>query len=324
MRRRLPAVVLLLMSACQRQTTQGPQGGPPPSLASGPVGQARQLFEQGRLDQALAKLQEAPGDPESLYFQGAVWAKKAESAPLPTPPPAPSPLPWGAAPPAAPELKPEEVTALDFYEKALAARADHSHAHLGIAELLAPHAIRKQEVELAKKKSRPPRRGKAVEPTPEPATGPDWTPERVIREYRAAWQADPKSKAAVEGLIRFAGRVGRLDDAEAGLQELTQRDPERPEPFIHLADFLINDKKDPLGAVEQYKQALVWRADDDATRAKIADIYIAMGIEHWNAGQWSLADSRFKEAQKFVTDRNSPQGLKVRDYTGRLADIRHR
>jgi tetratricopeptide (TPR) repeat protein len=233
-------------------------------------------------------------------------------------------LPWGAAPPAAPELKPEEVTALDFYEKALAARADHSHAHLGIAELLAPHAIRKQEVELAKKKSRPPRRGKAVEPTPEPATGPDWTPERVIREYRAAWQADPKSKAAVEGLIRFAGRVGRLDDAEAGLQELTQRDPERPEPFIHLADFLINDKKDPLGAVEQYKQALVWRADDDATRAKIADIYIAMGIEHWNAGQWSLADSRFKEAQKFVTDRNSPQGLKVRDYTGRLADIRHR
>ena len=68
------------------------------------VGEARSLLERGQVDQALEKLAQSPTDPDSLYYQGVAWAKKAESAPLPTPPPLASPLPKGALPPPAPEF----------------------------------------------------------------------------------------------------------------------------------------------------------------------------------------------------------------------------
>lgn len=323
MRGRSVAALLLLACACQRPAPAAKPGQLQP-VGSGPLEQARVLIEQGQPDEALVKLQEAPADADSLYYQGVAWAKKAETAPLPTPPPAPSPLPRAAQPPAAPEFKPEELTALDFFDKALAARSDHAKAQLALAELLAPHAIHRYEREEAARKARPSRRGREAAATPAAEAGPDSSPERVLGTYRAAWQADPKPKEAVEGLVRFAARVGRLDEAEAGLQELTRREPEKPEPFIRYADFLANDKKDPLAAVEQYKQALVWRAEDDLTRAKIADIYIAMGVEHWKAGQYGAAESRFREAQKFVTDRTSPQGQQVLEYLGKLRTLRQR
>jgi Flp pilus assembly protein TadD len=322
MRPRLLGLALILVSGCQRQTPSTTQNtASPTTRPSSPVEQGRALIEQGQLDQALAKLQEAPSDADSLYYQGVIWAKKAETAPLPTPPPLATPLPRGAEPPAAPEFKPEELSALDLFQKAAAARPDHALAQLGIAELLAPHAVRRYEQEEARKKTARP--GRKVPPAPLPE-GPDAGPDRVLQAYKAAVKADAHNKQAVEGLIRFAVRVGRLGDAEIGLQELAQLDPERPEPFIRYGDFLVNDKKDPFAAVEQYKQALVWRAEDDATRAKIADIYIAMGIEHWKNEQYGLAESRLREAQKFVTEKNSPQDLKLRDYLNKLKDIRAR
>ncbi|MBI3932377.1 MAG: hypothetical protein HY317_03100 [Acidobacteria bacterium] len=310
------ALVALLAGACQRDAA----GTPPPPT---PVEEGKALLGQGQLDAALAKFQQAGSQADGLYYQGVVWARKAEIAPLPTPPPTLEPLPRGTEPPPAPEFKPEELTALDLYEKALAARADHPQAHLGVAELLGPHAAHRHDLEEAAKQRRPARKGRAPEPTPPPAAeGPDFSVERVLKHYQIAVQGDPRTQAPVDALLRFAQRVGRLVEAEGALQEMTRREPERPEPFIRYGDFLANEKKDPQAAVEQYKQALVWRAEDDTTRSKIAEIYITQGVEHWKIQQYATAQARFLEAQKWITDKNSPQGLKLQDYVLRLRELR--
>jgi tetratricopeptide (TPR) repeat protein len=144
----------------------------------------------------------------------------------------------------------------------------------------------------------------------------------VIQAYRAASLGQPASSDSVEKLIDFSLRVGRVDEADQGLQELLRRDREKPEPFVRYGDFLLNVKKDPMAAIEQYRQALIWRPDDDATRARIADIYIAQGIEHYSKNQYAVAEARFLDAQKYVSDPRSPQGLKIQDYMGKLRAIR--
>ena len=286
---------------------------------------AQALVEQGKLDEALAKLQAAaPGDADALHLRGLVWSKKAESAPLPTPPPAQAPLPRGAAPPAAPEFKAEELTALDFFERALAARPEHAQAHLALAELLAPHAAHRYDVLEAATKRRPAPGGKGREPEPASPSGPDYRSERVAREYQAAIQWDPRSKAPVEALLRFALRVHRVDDADAALKDLVKRDSEKPEPYIRYGDFLLNERKDAQGAIEQYQQALVWRAEDDTTRGKIADIYIGQGLEHYKSQEWARAEARFTDAQKWITDKTSPQGVTVKEHLAKLANLRGR
>ena len=102
------------------------------------------------------------------------------------------------------------------------------------------------------------------------------------------------------------------------------KNQEKPEPYIRYGDFLLDEKKDREAALDQYKQALVWRADDDATRGKIADIYIAMGTEHYDNQQYAAAQTRFKEASRYVTDRSSAQGVKLRDQMAKLEAIRSR
>jgi Tfp pilus assembly protein PilF len=109
---------------------------------------------------------------------------------------------------------------------------------------------------------------------------------------------------------------------EWGLQEMIKRDKERPDPYVNYGDFLASQKQDVTGAVEQYRQALIWRPDDEATRAKIADIYINLGREHFAKQQYAAAEQRLTEAQKFVSDKNSPQGIKIKDLASRLALIR--
>lgn len=317
-------VGLLLLAvagfACKERS--GTQVAATPAPASGPLEQGRRLLEQGQLDAALAKLADAPVDPDSLYWQGVAWAKKAESAPIPTPPPPPSPLPKGYVPAGAPEFKPEELTAIDLFEKAVGRRPDHPRAHLALAELLAPHGTRWYDADELARKKRPSRAGQASEPVPPPDSGPDYRAERVVHEYLLAAQATPGAKGPVEALIRFCERVGRLEDADAAFRELIKRDKDNPAPLVSYGDFLVNERKDPLAAVEQYRQALIWRPADEATKAKLADVFIAFGIESFQKQQYAAAESRFKEAEKYVTDRNSPQGLKVYDHLRKLAAIR--
>ncbi|HUG53800.1 MAG TPA: hypothetical protein VMR21_09365 [Vicinamibacteria bacterium] len=314
MRGRWWAVAALALSACGHLPGGG--GGEDGGLAR-PVREGKGLLEQGQLDAALSELQKAPEDPDSLYYQGRVWAKKAETAPLPTPPPPPSPLPRGWEPPPTPELKPEEVEAARLYERAIAARPDHGAAHLALAQLLAPHAARRHDAaEDAARSKRP--------PPADPDLPVDLGSDRVIRAYQLAIQADPADAAPVEELIRFGKRVGRMDAAEAGFKELVQRKKEREtaEPLARYGDFLVEDKKDPLAAIEQYRQVLIWRPDDDVIRGKVAGIYLAMAAEAFGRQQYAVSDAHLKDAAPYITDRGSAQGQTLADYRERLRRIR--
>ena len=315
---------LLVVVACGR-TEPAPESSPLPQRpASTPYDEARRLLEQGQADAALAALGSLPPVAESLYLQGAAWAKKAETAPLPTPPPAPSPLPRGYAPLAAPEFKEAELQALSFLEQAVGAEANHARAHQSIADLLAPHAIRRAELLKASSSSRPrPKRGKP-EPPPLPSVstdGPDASPERVIREYQLAITADPASAAPVEALISFCERTDRASEAEAAFTELQKREREKPEPFVRYGDFLMA-RHDFEGAIGQYRQALMWKADDEATKAKIGEIYIAMAQEHLVRQEYGSATERLREASKWVKDKSSPAGVKLQAALAELAQIR--
>ena len=313
---------MAVLAACQR----APQSQDAASLAE-PVAEGKALLERGELDQAMAKLVELPDDPDSLYYQGRVWAKKAESAPLPTPPPLAEPLPHGAEPPAAAEFKPEELQAMSLYQRAVGARSDHAAALLAMAELLAPHAVRYQEMvaeRQAAAKHRASRKGKP-EPVPAPpaaAQGVDYSVERVVQAYQLAAQADGSSRAPAEGLIAFGIRAKRLDAAEAGHQELVRRVKENPEPLILYGDFLASLKHEPLGAIEQYRQALIWKPDDESTRAKVAEIYLARGIEAFGKQQFLVAETHFKEADRYITEKNSPLGQRLKSAVARLREIR--
>jgi tetratricopeptide (TPR) repeat protein len=317
-RRRAQVVAALVLpmaflaGACSRLPGSGGSDG---SLA-GPVRDGKALLDSGQLDGALAELQKAPDDPDSLYYQGLVWRKKAESAPLPTAPPPPNPAPRGWQPLAAPELKDEEIQAAQAFEKSIAARPETAAPHLALAQLLAPHAAHQHD--LAEEAARHKKPAPAAVPLPL-----DMSADRVIRAYRTAMQADAAAGTPDE-LIRFGRRVGRLDAAEAGFQEMIRRKKEREtaEPLARYGDFLAEDKKDPLAAIEQYRQALIWVPDDDATRGKVAAIYLKMAAEAFAKQQYAVADDHLKEAAKYVTDRSSAQGRTLEDYRGRLRNIR--
>src|SRR5262249_22566097 len=150
------------------------------------VAEGRALLERGQLDQALEKLAQSPGDPDALYYQGVAWAKRAESAPLPTPPPLASPVPRGAPPPPAPEVQAEELQALQCFEKAVAAQPAHAQAHLALAQLLAPHAIHAHDSDEARRRV-PRKKGAAPEPAQGLVSqGEDFSPDRVIRAFQMA------------------------------------------------------------------------------------------------------------------------------------------
>jgi tetratricopeptide (TPR) repeat protein len=305
--------VSVSIAACKNLPgTGGADGNLPSSVREG-----KSLLESGQLDAALAELQKSPDDPDSLYYQGRVWAKKAESAPLPTPPPPPVPTPRGWQPPPAPEFKPEEIQAAQLYERAIAAKPDNAAAHLALSQLLAPHAAHQYDLaeDAARHKKTP------VPAAPLPI---DASVERVIRGYQAAMQADPTSPAPVEEIIRFGRRVGRLDAAEAGFKEMVRRKKEREtaEPLARYGDFLAEDKKDPLAAIEQYRQALIWVADDDATRGKVAAIYLKMATEAFAKQQYRVTEDHLRSASKYITDRSSAQGQMLEDYRARLRSIR--
>ena len=269
-----------------------------------------------------------PEHANAMYDEGVSWAKKAEMAPLPTPPPLTAPLPKGAEPPPAPEFKPEEVQAVSFFEKAIAAEPSDPRPHLALAHLLAPHSLHRIELEeQAAWRKKPPRgKGRATPPPPPPTPDPsgiDYTVARVVRAYQAAIQNDP-SRQPVEALVTFAIQAKDLESAEGALQELVKRVKESPEPFLRYGDFMLNVKKDQDGAIEQYRQALIWRPDDEATRAKVAGIYIGMGAEAYAQKQYAIAQTHFANAVKYVTDKTSPEGVKVQDYLTRLREIRGR
>ena len=291
---------------------------------------AQALLEQGQLDAAMAKLKESPSDPESLALQGRVWAKRAEAAPPPTPPPPPSPMPRGYKPPLPPEFKPEELEALSAYQQAIAAKPDLLQAHQGLAHLLEPHAIRAFDQEqaaaaAADAAAQAASKGKRPSPSPSPSptpAGPDCGPERVAREYQAAAQGTPPSKESLEEVIRFAVRVKQFRAAEWALDQTVAMDRMNPQPLVRYGDILLNEKKDVEGAIDRYQQALILKPDDDATRDRMADIYINMGSDLFDKHLYSVAEIKLKLAQPYITDRSSARARKLQQFLARLDEIR--
>ncbi len=308
-------LAVLAVGGCKGKPAGGAPAATAPAAASASQS-AETLFAQGDFDAALDRLDASAGDADSLSLLGAIWAKKAESAPLPTPPP-PAPGAKRGAQLPAPEFKEEELTALGFLEKALAAEPGHVRASLALAELLGPHALRRHDLGQAA------RRKKGARPAPEaPGVGPDVSAERVTEAYKAAVAQSPLAKEPPEKLFGFAVRAGRLADAEWALNQMVERDKENPAPLIRYGDFLVQQKKDSRGAIDRYREALIWRPDDEATLGKVADIYIAEGIDAYTKNQYGVAQSRLLEAQKFVRNPNSPQGLRIKDYLSKLGSIR--
>jgi tetratricopeptide (TPR) repeat protein len=284
-------LVLSLLPGCRRNAA-GPEGG-----SDDPLAGARALVEEGRFDEAIARLGDG-ADADALYLLGRAWAGKGERAPVPTPlpgSPAGAPLP----------LKPEEARALAFFERAVAARPDHAAAHLATAQILAPHALAAAQ------------KGAA-------GGGGVATVDRVLRSFGDAVQADPSSTAAAEAMVQFATRAGRIAEADAGYQELVRRRREDPDLLVRYGDFLAGPGGNPEGALAQYAQALMWRPDDTATRLKSADLHLAVVSGLLSQQQYASAEARLKSARKLVTDPASPQAARLRELEGRLREIRGR
>jgi tetratricopeptide (TPR) repeat protein len=302
----------------------GAAGDKPAAAASGgasggEVAEAKGLLAAGRIDDALLRLQQSQA-PEALYLQGEAWAKKAETAPLPTPEALPAGSPRGVEP-ATPEFKPEELTAAGYYEKAIAALGDDPRPHAGLARLLAPHAQRRYEAEQAAL-ARKPVKGKPTATLPPTPGGLDYSPARVAREWHVAAAAKASTAEDLEALYVFASHAGLLDEADWALRERIRRENENPDHLIRYGDFLRELKKDPEAAQEQYRQALIWRPDDKVAKARLADIFIDMGVEHYQRSEYATAEARFQDAAKWITDRSSEQSKRLEREMERLKRLR--
>jgi len=287
------ALALLLAPGCRRDR--------PASGGGDPLAEPRALVDEGRFDDAIARLG-AGSDPEALYLLGRAWAGKAQTAPVPTPAP-------GSAAPAGAVLKPEEEQALAFYERATAARPDHAGAHLATARLLAAHALVGAGA-----------RGSDAQAV----GGADTSVDRVLRSFGDAIQADPAGIVAVEEMIRFALAAGRVSAAEGGFQELVRRRREDPAVLVRYGDFLAGPAGNADGALARYAQALLWRPDDTATRLKMAEIHLAAASALLVKLQYAAAEARLRDARPFVVDPASPQAARLRELEGRIRDIRGR
>jgi tetratricopeptide (TPR) repeat protein len=304
----------LAAGACRRADP-----APRPS-ARGPEVEVGELIQQGRADEALSRLESLPGGPRTWLLQGRAWSKKAETAPLPTPPPLSEGAPPGAEPPRAPEFKAEELKALDAFERAAAGDPQLAAAHLAIAELLAPHALRRHEAQ-----AQQPKKGRKglPPPTPAPAPGePDWSVDRVLRAYQQAAHVEEGSRDAIEPWIRFALGTGRLQEADAAFRELIKRDRENADPLARYGDFLWHMRREPELAVERYEQALIWRPDDASIKGRLADIYLDLGSERLSRREYMSAQVHFDAARKYVPGPSSPQAQRLRDYELRLREVR--
>jgi len=288
------AAVLATGGACRRDGAS--------AKGAGGFGGPLALVEEKKYDEAIAAIGDT-SDPEALYVLGRAWAGKASLAPVPAPDPGQT----------LPPLKPEELRALGFLERAVAARPDFAAAHLATAELLAPHALAAVEAQRQSPKG-----------SFAPPVGVDASPERVLRSYADAIQADPSGTRAAEGLVRFATAAGRLAEADAGYQELLKRRREDPGLLVRYGDFLAGPRGNPDGALAQYAQALMWRPDDSSTRLKMAEIYLRAAAGHLTRREYAAAEQRIRDAKRLDFDPASPQGALMRDLEQQLRDIRGR
>lgn len=277
-----------------RQATSGPAQAA--TIAMPPAVQAgKALMDTGQLDEALAKLAELPDDPISLYYQGIIYVRKGLATPLPET-----------------GFRPEDKNAAVLLERAIAAKPEFAAAHFTLAGVLLPYTEQRHG---------PGKRRPVRQPSPAP-DDPDISPERVARAYQAAVQHDKTSRAPIDALIKYAREMKRPDDADVAYRELLLRDKESAAPHVAYGDFLANEKKERLRAVEQYQLALVWKPDDLTPKDRICGVYVDWAQEHFDKGELASAEARLRDAQRFVTEPTGAQAQRLRELQGKLAALR--
>ena len=288
--RGLALFVAIALAACELPRSAPPSSPPPPPAEDARVARARTLLEA------------------------------AAREPVPTPPPPPSPKPRHWVPQPSPEFKPSELEAIHILEEAAAADPGRPEAHEILAGVLERTAMARHE---STKDARTATRKKPAPPAP-PDQGVDATPARVSRAYRAAVAATPGGAGPViERFIRFAVAVDDLTAADWAYQERIRREKENASagPLEQYGDFLLDVRKDPLAAAEQYRNVLMWKPADARVRGQLAGIYLAAAREHLDKKEWSAAESRVKEAAKYV-DKGTPAASVLAGYQSRLSAIR--
>lgn len=301
MLKRVPSALALAVFAlgCDKLPLPGkPQapGSAAPVIAAAPqaVQEGKALMDKGQLDAALAKLQELPDDPVSLYYQGIVYVRKGLAVPLPET-----------------GFRAEDKQAAQLLEKAVALKPEFAAAHFTLAEALVPYTLQRHA---------PAKRRPARQPSPAP-DDPDISPDRVARAYQAAVQHDKTSRAPIDALFKFTREMKRPDYADMAYRELLARDKESAEPHIAYGDFLANEKKDRLKAIEQYQLALVWKPQDTSPKDKIGGVYVDWAQEHFDKGEWATAEARLLDARKFLSEQ-APQTQWMRELQAKLSKIR--
>jgi tetratricopeptide (TPR) repeat protein len=206
-------------------------------------------------------------------------------------------------------------------ERAVAARPDLAAAHLALADVLGPHALRRAATErLASSRGRSARR----KDDPPAVASSDATVERVLQAYRRAAQADATSQPVVDAWIDFARKAGRLDEADAGFQQLLVRDKENAAPFVRYGDFLLTERKDEIGAINAYSRALIWQPNLVEAKARIADIYLTQAAGHFARTEFASAEARLADARRYIAAGESPQAARLRQIQAQLGQIRSR
>jgi len=286
-RRRLVLAAAVVLASCGIPGTSAP---PPPAASPAAA-----------LDPRVARAREL--------------LKQAESEPLPVAPLPPSPRPRNWVPEPAPAFKPGEVEAVRLLEEAAAADKSRPEAHELLAQVLEPAVLRRhQEVQAA---------GKKKPPAPPPDQGVEASPARVSRAYRAAIEATPGAGPLLDRLIAYATRVGDLEAADWAYQERIRRARENAGagPLAAYGDFLLDVKKDPLAAAEQYRNVVLWTPGDTRVKGRLTGIYLDMARAHFEKQEYAAAESRVKEAAKYVVA-GSPEEATLAAYRSRLANIR--
>jgi hypothetical protein len=244
----------------------------------------------------------------------------AEAQPLPTPEPPPSPRPRNWKPLPAPEFKPGEVEAIGLLEQAAAADARGPEAHELLAGVLEGPAVRRHEAARAAKAAK---RGTAAAPAP-PDQGVDASPARVARAYRAAVEATPgTAEPLLDRFIAFSVKVEDHASADWAYQERIRRAKENATagPLEAYGDFLLDVRKDPLAAAEQYRNVLIWKPGDARVRDRLARIHLEAARGHLEQQQFAAAETQVREAAKHV-DAGTPSAAVLAGYQARLKAIR--
>ena len=248
-------------------------------------------------------------EPERALLQGARGPERRRRRRLPTPAAPTAPIPKGAAA-AAPEFKPEEIEAARLLREGRGRAAATSAA--------APRHRRACSPARHRRRAPGPARAALDGAGPEAAPAP--RPARSGRRrlqpgpggpaYRGRVEANPSTPASSRPWCASRGGSAASTTMDAALSGADPGATRRTRsPWCATATSCCGDRKDAAAAVDQYREALIWRPDDDDDAREDGRPLSRAGRRSTTTRrQYAVAEARFVEAAKYVTDRLARRG----------------